>query len=134
MVWPVADEGMPAEAVPREIRVAAAIVVCQATGLVVVAVVLVAKTVVGSPRSIGAALFAALFALLGAAVLALCGRGLLRGLHSSFAPVVCLEVPAVAVGFSLGIQAGRPGYGLPILLSALAVLALLFSPAGRRSV
>jgi hypothetical protein len=46
--------------------------------------------------------------------------------------VIVIEVPAAAVGFSLGVQAGRPVYGLPVLLSAVAVLVLLFSPGGRR--
>jgi hypothetical protein len=122
----------PSDGVSRELRIAAVLVLVQAAALGVLAVVLAVKALTGHPHNLGGALGIAGFALLGALILGLCGRGLQRGLRTSVSPVIVIEVPAAAVGFSLGIQAGRPGYGLPILLSALAVLALLFSPGGRR--
>jgi hypothetical protein len=118
--------------VSRELRIAAVLVLVQAASLAVLAVVLAVKALTGHPHNLGGALGIAGFALLGVVILGLCGRGLQRGLRTSVSPVIVIEVPAAAVGFSLGIQAGRPGYGLPILLSALAVLALLFSPGARR--
>jgi uncharacterized membrane protein len=122
----------PPDEVSRELRIAAVLVLAQAVALAVLAVVLAVKALTGHPHNVGGALGVAGFALLGAVILGLCGRGLRRGLRSSVSPVIVIEVPAAAVGFSLGIQAGRPGYGLPILLSALAALALLFSPGARR--
>jgi hypothetical protein len=122
----------PPDEVSRELRVAAVLVLAQAVALAVLAVVLSVKALTGHPHNVGGALGIAGFALLGAAVLGLCGLGLQRGLRTSISPVIVIEVPAAAVGFSLGVQAGRPAYGLPILLSALAVLVLLFSPGGRR--
>ena len=128
----VAPGTAPPDQVSRELRIAAVVVLVQAAALAVLAAVLTVKALTGHPHNRGGALAMAGFALLGGVVLGLCGRGLRRGLRSSVSPVVVLEVPAAAVGFSLGIQAGRPAYGLPILLSALAVLVLLFSPGGRR--
>jgi uncharacterized membrane protein len=122
----------PPDEVSRELRIAAVLVLAQAVALAVLAVVLAVKALTGHPHSLGGALGIAGFALVGAVILGLCGRGLQRGLRTSVAPVIVIEVPAAAVGFSLGIQAARPGYGLPILLSALAILVLLFSPGGRR--
>jgi hypothetical protein len=122
----------PPDEVSRELRVAAVLVLAQAMALAVLAVVLLVKALTGHPHNLGGALGIAGFALLGAVILSLCGRGLQRGLRTSVSPVIVLEVPAAAVGFSLGVQAGRPGYGLPILFSALAILVLLFSPGGRR--
>jgi hypothetical protein len=122
----------PPDEVSRELRIAAVLVLVQAASLAVLAVVLAVKALTGHPHNLGGALGIAGFALLGVVILGLCGRGLQRGLRTSVSPVIVIEVPAAAVGFSLGIQAGRPGYGLPILLSALAVLALLFSPGARR--
>jgi hypothetical protein len=124
----------PPDEVSRELRIAAVLVLAQAAALAVLAVVLTVKALTGHPHSLGGALGIAGFAVLGAVVLGLCGRGLRRGLRSSVSPVIVIEVPAAAVGFSLGLQAGRPGYGLPILLSALAILVLLFSPGGRRGI
>jgi hypothetical protein len=45
--------------------------------------------------------------------------------------VVLMQLLALRVSYVLGIQAGRIGYGGPILLAALAVLYLLFTPPAR---
>ena len=50
---------------------------------------------------------------------------------SARSPVLVLELLALPVSYSLAIQAGRVGYGGPILISALAVLYLLFTPSAR---
>ena len=110
-----------------------AIVLCQAGALVILALILVVKTVFGSPTRTGGAVSTAGLVLVGAAMLALCARGLLRAARAALAPAVVIEVLAVAVGFSLGVQAGRIGYGGPMLVSALAVLVLLFLPTSRRT-
>jgi hypothetical protein len=44
---------------------------------------------------------------------------------------VVIELLALPVSYSLAIQAGRVGYGAPIMLSALAVIYLVFTPPVR---
>lgn len=105
----------------------------QAAALAVTAVVLLVLAVFHSTTRLWAALSVAGFAVLGAVVLYLCGRGLLALRPSSRSPVVLLELIALPVGYSLGIQAGRYLIGVPLLLAALAVLVLLFTPAARAS-
>ena len=121
----------PAFEVPAPLQLAARIVLVQAAALAVTAVVLVVLAFVHSTTRLWAALAVAGFALLGAVVLYLCARGLLALRPSSRSPVILLELIALPVGYSLGIQAGRWLLGVPVLLSALAVLVLLFTPAAR---
>ena len=45
--------------------------------------------------------------------------------------MVVLQLLALPVGYSLAFQAGLLGYGAPILLGALTVLYLLFTPPAR---
>jgi hypothetical protein len=117
--------------VPTAVRAAAVILAAQALALVILAAILVIKTAVGDPHSIAGALLGAALALVAAAVFLLCGRGLLAGRAASRTPVVVLELVALPVSYSLAFQANRIGYGAPILLSALAVLYLVFTPAAR---
>ena len=49
----------------------------QAAALVVIAAIVLVKTVIGHPDNVGRALLDALLALFGAAVLAACARGLM---------------------------------------------------------
>lgn len=121
----------PREHVPKPVRVAAVIVYLEALALLVAVVYLVAKTVFGHPSGVGGSLGIALLALLGAVVLGVGGRGLLRLRPGARTPVVLMQLLALPVSYSLGIQAGRIGYGGPILLAALAVLYLLFTPPAR---
>lgn len=121
----------PAPAVPGPLRVAAGIVAVQAAALLVTAIVLLVLAFVHTTTRLWAALSVAGFAVLGAAVLYACARGLLALRPSARSPIVLLEVIALPVGYSLGIQAGRWVIGVPLLLSALAVLVLLFTPAAR---
>jgi hypothetical protein len=64
-------------------------------------------------------------------VLALCARSLLRLRPAARTPVVVIEVLALPVSYSLAFQADRVEYGGPILVGALAVLYLLFTPPVR---
>jgi hypothetical protein len=129
-----ADEGEIARSAgepAREVIWAAWIVAAQALGLVVVALILIAKTIFGEPDDVGRALLDAAFALAGAGILVLARRGLLSGRNAVRSPLAVLELLCLPVSYSLAIQAGRYGYGVPIMLSAIAVLVLLFSPGGR---
>ncbi|MEP6851954.1 MAG: hypothetical protein ABJA87_04765 [bacterium] len=118
-------------AVPGEIRLVAAVLALQASGLVIIAVVLVTKTLIGDPRRVAGALSAVALAVAAAAILLFAARSLLRLRPGLRTPVIVLELLALPVGYSLGFQAGRMGYAAPLLLSAVLVLYLLFTPAVR---
>jgi hypothetical protein len=99
--------------------------------LLAAAGVIVFKTATGHPENAGGALLGAAMAVAGAAVLAMSARGLIH-LHSGArAPVIVLQLLALPVAYSLAFQAGRVIYGGPILVAALAVLYLLFTPPAR---
>jgi hypothetical protein len=124
------EEGAPPE-LPRPLAIACLIIGLEVLGLLAAAGWLVAKTVTGTPNSLGRALLGAALALCGAAVLALCGRGLLRLRPAARTPIVVLELLAIPVSYSLAFQADEVGYGGPILIAAIAVLYLLFTPPAR---
>lgn len=121
----------PAPTVPTQIRAAVVVLLLESLALVAAAVVLLVKTVTGHPDDIWRALLGAAFAVAGAAVLALGARGLAHLRPPARTPVVVLQVLAIPVAYSLAFQAGRVGYGGPILLAALVVLYLLFTPPAR---
>lgn len=118
---------------PGQVRAAVAIIAAEALALVAAASVLLAKTVFGHPDSLGRALFDAAFALCGAALLALGARGLFRLRPAARTPVLVLQILAIPVSYSLAFQAGRVVYGGPILLAAVAVIYLLFTPPARQA-
>ena len=86
---------------------------------------------IGHPDNVGRAVLDALLALLGAVVLCGCARGLLHLRPAARSPVVVLELLTVVVSFSLGFQAGLIQYGGPLMLAAVVVLYLLFTPPVR---
>jgi hypothetical protein len=116
---------------PRPLEAACAVLALEVLGLVVAAAVLVIKTLTGEPNSVGRALLGAGFAAVGAVVLGLGARGLFHLRPAARTPVVVLQLLALPVSYSLAFQAGRYDYGGPILLAALAVLYLLFTPPVR---
>jgi hypothetical protein len=116
---------------PRPLKVACGLVGLQALGLLVAGVVLLVDSLAGHPTDRASALFAAAFAVLAAAALGFGARGLLRLRPSARMPVVVLEILAVPVGYQLAFDSDRPEWGGPILLCALAVLYLLFTPPVR---
>ena len=119
------------EDVPKEIRNAALVILVEALGLLVACGVLISKTITGHPNSLGRALLDAAFPLLGAIVLVLCARGIVRLRPSARTPVVLIQLLALPVAFDMWFQAGLVQYGAPILFAALVVLYLLFTPAAR---
>jgi hypothetical protein len=118
-------------AVPGPLRAACAVLGLEVLALVAAAIVLVVKTVTGDPNSLARALLGAAFALIGALALALAARGLLHLRPAARTPVVVIQLLALPVSYSLAFQAGRYDYGGPILVAALAVLYLLFTPPAR---
>jgi hypothetical protein len=117
--------------VPRPLRIAVAVIALEAAALLAVAVLLLVKTVLDHPDDVGRAVLDAVMALLAAAVLGVCARGLLHLRPAARTPVVVIQLLAVVVSFSLGFQAGLIQYGGPIMLAALVVLYLLFTPPVR---
>jgi len=117
--------------VPRPLLAASVIVALESLALTATAAFLVVDTAIGHPDSVGRALLGAALALVGALALAFGARGLVRLRSSARTPVVVLQLLALPVSYSLAFQAGRVGYGGPILVAALAVLYLLFTPPAR---
>jgi hypothetical protein len=117
--------------VPGQVRAAVAVIVAESLALVATAVVLVVKTSTGHPHSVAGALLGAALALAGALALGLAARGLAHLRPAARTPVIVLQLLAVPVSYSLAFQAHRVGYGGPILVAALAVLYLLFTPPAR---
>ena len=118
---------------PATLHAAAALVALQAAALVVTAVVLTVLAFVHTSTRLWAALAIIGFALLGAVLLALCARGLDRQRPSARSPIVLVELIALPVGYDLGFQAGRYAVSLPILIVAIAILVLLFTPTTRQA-
>jgi hypothetical protein len=114
---------------PKALLVALAVVGLQVIGLLAAAAVLTTKTFDGHPDSVGRSLFGVVFALGGAAVLALSARGLFAAKRAARTPLLVMELLAIPVGYSLGFEAHRVSYGLPIFVGAVLVIALIFSPA-----
>ena len=127
---PVDHDAAPTH-VPGVLRAAAGIVLAEALALVGAAVVVVIETAVATPHDVLRALFVAAGALLAAVVLAFAARGLLHLRPSARSPILVLQILALPVGWTMAFDAHRPGYGGPILLAALAVLYLLFTPPAR---
>jgi hypothetical protein len=113
------------------VRAAAAIIAVQGAALLALAVIVVVKTIAGHPHSLAGALLGAALALVAAGVLGACARSLLAMRSLARTPVVVIELVALPVSYSLTFQAHLVGYGAPILVSALAVLYLLFTPTSR---
>lgn len=120
-----------AEVVPAPLKGACALLGVEAAGLVVGGLILLAESLFGHPLDRASSVLAAVFALVGAAALAFGARGLLRLRPSARMPVVVLQILAVPVGYQLAFDSERPEWGGPIMLCALAVLYLLFTPPAR---
>lgn len=117
--------------VPKEIRNATIVIYLEAVGLLAAAGVLIDKIITGHPNSLGRALLDAAFPIAGALVLVLGARGIGRLRPAARTPVVLIQLLALPVAFDMAFQAGLVAIGGPILVVALTVLYLLFSPAAR---
>jgi hypothetical protein len=123
----------PTPDVPQTIRAAASLVAAEAFALAAGSVVLLIMAAVRTTTRLWAALAIVGFALAAAAVLGICMRGLLQLRPSARSPIILVQLLALPVGFSLGFQAGRALIAAPMLIVAVAVLALLLSPSARRA-
>jgi hypothetical protein len=118
---------------PGQVRAATAVVALEALALLAAAGVLLFKTAFGDPDSVGRAMSDVGLAIFGAMLLAFAARGLLRLSPSARTPVLVLQLLALPVSYSLAFQAHRVEYGGPILVAALAVIYLLFTPPAREA-
>lgn len=117
--------------VPGPVRAACVILVLESVALLGMTGFLVVSTFTGTPGDVARALLGAAIALAGAAALAAGARSLLRLRPAARTPMVVIQLLAIPVSYSLAFQAGRPSIGGPILVAALAVLYLLFTPPAR---
>jgi hypothetical protein len=111
--------------VPAPLRWAALVARIEAVGLLIAAIILLVLIVVHTSTRLWAAFAVAGFAVLGASVLWLCARGLLHLRPSSRTPVLMIQLLALPVTYSLGIQAGWYWIGVPIMALAVATIVLL---------
>jgi hypothetical protein len=118
---------------PGQVRAATAVVALEALALLAAAGVLLFKTAFGDPDSVGRAMSDVGLAIFGAMLLAFAARGLLRLSPSARTPVLVLQLLALPVSYSLAFQAHRVEYGGLILVAALAVIYLLFTPPAREA-
>jgi hypothetical protein len=121
----------PGEPAPRSVRRAAVVVGVQALGLAAVAAWLLVLTVTGDPADTGRALAEVVFVALGAAALAVAGRGLWRVASWSRGPVVALQIFLGLLGYTSAFSYGRPEIGLPVLALVAVELYLLATPEAR---
>jgi hypothetical protein len=121
----------PSQMTPRSLTAAVVLIWLQAAALVALGVIVVVKVFTGHPNSVAGALLTALWPLLGALVLALCARAVARLQAAARTPIVVIELLALPISYTLAFGAHRPEYGAPMLISALAVLYLLFTPGTR---
>lgn len=127
----MAEDRREPEQVPGPLRAAIALILVESAALLGAAAYLVYATIVGRPGEAARALLGAAIALAAAAGLALAARSLGRLRPAARSPIVVVQLLALPVSYSLGFQAGRIGFGGPIMGIALAVLFLLFTPPAR---
>jgi len=116
---------------PPGLTVACVVLGIEALGLLAGTVVQLVDSLFGHPTNRAGAVLAAGLAFLGALTLAYGARGLLRLRPAARTPIVVLQILAVPVGYQLAFDSERPEWGGPILVAALVVLYLLFTPPVR---
>jgi hypothetical protein len=118
----------PATVRPSALVVLVALVAGQGIGLVCLAAFFLVELLVASPTSAARAVMAALLTFLAGLGLLAVARGLRRARRWARAPALVTQLLALPVAVGL-VQGGRWYVGLPLILWALGVLALLFTPA-----
>lgn len=125
------DDERPVVSPSRTVLVLAALIAVEGVGLIGVGVFTAIKTAVSKATSVGGALWAAVLAAAFGAVLIWLATAVARHRRWSRSPVVVIQIVLLPVGFSVGIQAHQVPYGVPILVLAVAILALFASPEAR---
>lgn len=118
--------------VPGAVRSAGLIVAVQGAAALVAAAVLVLRGLAGADqRVVGGVSLAVCIALIGAGVLA-AGWALNRGKRWGRGVAVFANLLLLPVAWYVAVGSQRWGYGIPIGVAVLLVLALLFSPGAVR--
>jgi hypothetical protein len=120
----------PTEA-PRSVRWAALVVGLEALGALAGAVVLGYLLAVSTAASARNAVAELVFALVAAAALAACARGLWRAAAWSRGPVVALQLILALLGYTTAFQGNAPAVGIPLLALAAVEIYLLATPEAR---
>lgn len=113
---------------PTSLVVLVGLVAGQGVGLAGLAVFFLVELVVATPLSAPRAVMAALLTLVAGLGLLAVARGLRGRRRWARAPALVTQLLVLPVGAGL-VQGGRWYVGMPLILWALAVLALLFTPA-----
>ncbi|MGO4614834.1 hypothetical protein AB4305_00670 [Nocardia sp. 2YAB30] len=128
----MSDKGAGSAGVPTTVRAAGGVVTLEGVVAVVVAVVLVARGLLGHDQSAASGYgTAAWFGILGGAVLA-AGIGLLLGKRWGRAIAVIAQLLLLPVTWSLLTDSHQPIYGALLGIVAVAALVLLFAPPSTR--
>jgi hypothetical protein len=114
--------------VVSSLRACTGLVALQALGLLAVGAFFVVELFVATPDDRTRALVAALLVLAAAVGLAWVARGLASGRRWARAPALVTNLLVLPVAVDV-VRGGRWYVGAPLLLWALAVLALLFAPS-----
>ncbi|MCU1614906.1 MAG: conserved rane protein of unknown function [Frankiales bacterium] len=112
-------------------RWAALVVVVEAVGAMGGAVLLAWLTLTSTAVSVRNAVAEIVFAVLAAAALGFCARGLWRVSGWARGPVVALQLLLGLLGYTTAFQGGRPEVGVPLLAVAAVELYLLATPEAR---
>jgi hypothetical protein len=121
----------PPAAVVRSLRWAALVVGLEALAAVAAGVYALWSLATGSVSSARDGVGIAVVALLGAAALAGCARGLWRVASWARGPVVALQLIFGLIGYTAAFQGGAPQVGVPVLAAAAVELYLLATPEAR---
>lgn len=119
-------------AAPAAVRGAGLLVAVQGVAALVVAAVLVVRGAAGADQRVVNGLGTAVFFVLVGAVVLAAGRALVLGKRWGRGLAVITQLLLLPVAWYLTVDSHRPGFGIPAGIAALAVLGLLFSPAGVR--
>jgi hypothetical protein len=109
------------------------VVAVEGVALIGLALVEAASTVVSDAASASLALVTAAFAAATGALLLWLARALVQLRRAARTPVVVLQLLALPIGWNLIGTSGRPELGLPVIVLAVAVLALLFGSEDART-
>ncbi len=113
-------------------RVAGLVVAVQGAAGLVVAVVLVVRALAGADQRVANGFGTAIwFLLVGGAVLA-AGSGLVLGKRWGRGLAVFTQLLLLPVAWYLGVGSHRPWFAIPVAVTAVGILALLFSPSAVR--
>ncbi len=119
-------------AAPPAVRGAGLLVAVQGAAALVMAAVLLVRGIAGADQRVVNGLGTAVFFVLVGAVVLAAGRALTVGRRWGRGPAVITQLLLLPVAWYLTVDSHRPGFGIPAGIVALAVLGLLFSPAGVR--